>query len=939
MTAEQVEKNLGHIVEDSCDGYWVIDAEGQTLYVNARAAELLGRTREEMASLNVLDVLDKPGRAQFRAHLIDLREHGPSPVDVECGYRTPDGELVHLMLGEWALHDDDGEFLGYVHRLVADSSRLKVLDELRRSRTLLADAQAIARLGSWEYDTVGDTSAWSAQLYEILGLDPETTEPSVTLFFDMVLDEDRAGLWGQFLAVQEDRVERSYDARIVRTDGQVRWVRATGRTLTWSSDGRALRIGGAVQDIDDAKQIELQLRDSVVINSLMQFMAAAANEARTLLEAISTLHDLLLAHPDWQSAVAFEVTDGGRLVALDLPGVPPPTERERHAAEQGLRAGTVSFDEESDPQHPSIMLPVMLHGQPLVIAVITAMTPFERQPMLRSMAEQIVSQLATVALRETANKELADARDAAMEASRSKSEFVATMSHEIRTPLNGVIGLNDLLLRTDLDERQRQLAEGMRGAGHALLGLISDILDFSKIEAGALELEQVAFSPAGVAREVVELFRPAADARGNTLTAEIDADVPAAVVGDPGRFRQVLSNLVSNAVKFTSGGAVRVCIEATLLSGAVALRVEVRDTGIGMDHAQLQRSFEPFRQADASTTRDYGGTGLGLTIARQLAVALGGELGASSVPGRGSTFWFTGTFLLGNGESVGGAGTDPADATAWTQHSGHVLVVEDNEINQLVVLGMLEAMGFTAEIASDGLQGAQKALAGRFDVVLMDLQMPGTDGFEGVRRIRAGESPGEHLPVIALTASTTEDVRERCAAAGMDGFLTKPLAFDRLGGELIRWMGDGRATAPDLSPSPVALDTSRLDELADMGPAAGPLIRRAVDNFVSGASDRLLEVRRHLAAGDAAQLGDAAHALKGSAANLGAVEVADLARGIEELARSETADTATLADLVRRLEGALGNAVVALQAHRLMAQVPAPSPSAPASEEEAGPRR
>ena len=427
----------------------------------------------------------------------------------------------------------------------------------------------------------------------------------------------------------------------------------------------------------------------------------------------------------------------------------------------------------------------------------------------------------------------------------------------------------------------------------------------------------------------VFVILPIADARANALELEIDGEVPAAVVGDPGRFRQVLSNLVSNAVKFTSDGKVRVSIEATPLSGAVALRVIVRDTGIGMDPAQLERAFDPFQQADASTTRDYGGTGLGLTIARQLAVALGGELGASSSPGEGSRFWFTSTFLLGIDEPIRDSGTDAAtwrehpaetDSAACTGHPVHVLVVEDNEINQLVARGMLEAMGFTAEVATDGAQGAARALEGRFDVVLMDLQMPGTDGFEGVRRIRAAEGPDDHLPVIALTASTTEDVRERCRAAGMDGFLTKPLSFDRLGVELGRWTGEVSTAVPVPTETPVAFDSNRLDELADMGPAAAALIRRAVDNFVVGAQVRVAELRRLLAAADGDALRAAAHSLKGSAANLGAVEVADLALELEDVARDGVADVTHATELTQRLEAALEAATAALRGHRLLAE-------------------
>jgi PAS domain S-box-containing protein len=795
------------------------------------------------------------------------------------------------------------------------AARRDLVEELERSRAQLADAQAIARLGSWEIDVARHTVSWSAQLFDLLGLDPATTEPSVETFFERVVERDRPQVLAEYELLQEDPGERAIDARVERADGQVRWMRTVGRTLEWGEGGVPLRIGGTLQDIDDLKQAELHLLDALELNTLMQFMATAANETATLEEAMIRLRDLLLAHHDWQAAVAFEPGEDGP-VPLALGGTPAgATDVERDLAARVLKSAEPIFEEDALPDTPSIGFPVLRDGEPVVAIVITARTPFMRQGMLRSLVTQVASQLTQVAVREAFADELAAARDAAMAASRAKSEFLATMSHEIRTPLNGVIGLNALLLRTDLDDHQLRLADAMHGAGRALLTLIDDILDFSKIEAGRLELEEVEFAVRPTVQRVLDILGPAAADKGIRLELEVDPGTPERVVGDPGRFAQVLSNLASNAVKFTEAGTVRVRVGGRVDAGVAALRVEVTDTGIGMDEEQLARVFQPFLQADASTTRTFGGTGLGLAIARELAAALGGDLGATSRPGEGSVFWFTAAFGAARPVRVVRDG-----AVAPARRSGRVLVVEDNDVNQLVAVGLLEALGFTADVAADGEAGARAALTEEYDAVLMDLQMPHVDGFAAARAIRAAEPEGARVPIIAVTASATAGERERCLAAGMDAFLTKPIEVDRLDAVLAEQLGlPTRTGAAASRVAPVAprrvLDTSRLDELLEMGEQAVPLVQRAVDNFVGGAQAQVDTLREALAGGDAEAVRSAAHRLRGSALNLGATRVADLAEQVETAGiehRLAGADP-----LLERLEAALGEVTLALGRYRL----------------------
>lgn len=381
-------------------------------------------------------------------------------------------------------------------------------------------------------------------------------------------------------------------------------------------------------------------------------------------------------------------------------------------------------------------------------------------------------------------RELSQAKANAEAANEAKSRFLATMSHEMRTPLNGVLGINALLLRTPLNDQQRAYAGTIETCGNALLALIDDILDLSRIEAGRLELAVAPFDPVRVCEDVVESLRARAAEKSLTLTFQCSREVPRRLLGDANRLRQVLFNLLGNALKFTEHGSVDVSLTAATLPGdRVELDLRVRDTGIGIAAEVLPRLFERFTQADQSTARRFGGSGLGLAISREIVEAMDGRIEVESEPGHGSEFRVRVPLA---------ASQDPWDTAADrppARHAGRalrILVAEDNDVNQLVIGAMLAQLGHSHEIVRDGHAAVERAKAGDWDCILMDIQMPGMDGLAATRAIRALDGPAARVPIIALTANAMVHDQVLHHEAGMDGHLSKPLQPERLAEALAR---------------------------------------------------------------------------------------------------------------------------------------------------------
>lgn len=386
-------------------------------------------------------------------------------------------------------------------------------------------------------------------------------------------------------------------------------------------------------------------------------------------------------------------------------------------------------------------------------------------------------------------------RDQARDASRLKSQFVATMSHELRTPLTTIIGISELLAGTSLDDRQRRYCEQISESAEALLTIINSILDFSKIEAGKLELDERDFELQAVIESAASVLSPQARKKSLRLHIDIDPLLPALVRGDADRLMQILLNLIGNAVRFTERGnvVVRATPVETALRGAV-IRFEVQDTGIGIGAEVLPRLFEPFVQADSSSSRKYGGTGLGLSISKRLVTLMGGEIGVQSESGCGSLFWFnipfqlTAAVLPARELPVAGE-TAPARPRPGGPNPALVLVAEDNPNIRELLGHQLRALGIQTEMVSDGAEAVAALRNERYGAILMDCQMPNVDGFEATRLIREQEeASGHRTPIIAMTANAFKEDRDACLAAGMDDYLAKPVRMEALRGTIERWL-------------------------------------------------------------------------------------------------------------------------------------------------------
>ncbi len=852
----------------------VTDTAGVILYANDKFCETSGYSREELVGANhrlVKSGVHPPGFYQTMWDTIRVGKvwHG------ELCNRAKDGHLYWLAATLVPIEGELGEPVAYIAIRTDISERKQMEEDLRESREQLRIALDASQMGFWDWNTTLDRTYFSDQWLAMLGYRHGDLEDKSDSWSSLVHPDDLGQAQETYRRhAQGELPAYKVELRMRHRDGSWRWLFSSGQITAWNARGEVTRVMGIDTDISERKTAELALQlskdryDELTARiPVGVYTATIDTVGRIALEYVSERTLQLLALDPGDESL-FQAGILSRLHSEDLGSFLEAVARATQSLGLFEWQGRVWIGESIRWFRLESAVTAMPEGGTRWNGILLDITD-------RKEAEQAVR----------------EARDLAVAASQAKSEFLANMSHEIRTPMNGVLGMVGLLLDSRLDDQQRHYAELARLSGQALMALINDILDLSKVEAGKLELDEEAFDLQGLLEEVGTTMATKAREKGLRFELALDPETPRVLWGDARRLRQVLVNLVGNALKFTDAGQVTVQGSSQRVNEAnVLVRFAVRDTGIGIPEQQLGKLFQSFSQVDASTTRRAGGTGLGLAISKQLADLLGGEIGVTSVEGQGSEFWFTA--LLRERSLVAEEAPVREEETAIGLRDfqgASLLLVEDNLVNRELALAILEQWNLRVRVACNGMEALQALREGDYDLVLMDIQMPKLDGLEATTTLRNPLSGvrNPHVVVVALTAHAMAEDRQLCLDAGMDDYLTKPLEPRALLTVLERYLSSGMgsrrlplALSPlgDGAPPIIFAEEAFLGRLMGNRGAAGSVLR----GFLEDCPRHLALLQSALASGDLATAALECHLLKGSSATVGA---ATLLVGVRELER------------------------------------------------------
>ena len=752
------QKMLLAAMESSQDCVKLVSLDGLLLYMNPGGCQLMELASDKLVlGRGWADLWPESLRPRLEAAVARGKSNSTDRFSATC--RTAGGQEKHWdVLVTPLVEDDEVKLLLVTSRDVSELAKARVEAEareraLQRQAAALRSAGRVAKIGGWEIDVRTGEVHWSDEIWEILGASPRPVALAEAMLIYPQADRARIAALLEHARTTGERV--TFGAEVVRFDGDRVPIRVFGEPVF--EDGVCIALRGAAQDVTEVRLArqslegaERRLRMAVEMSDILVFEVDYDQE-RVFSEGAE--------HLFFEHGLTFEQMRRDPLGCVD----PQHRERATSAWEDAERTGATYRAEyrvaRSDGRevwaHSTCRLERGPEGQPL----------------------RLVGALQDITARKMVEAELIAARDQADAANAAKSAFLANVSHEIRTPLNGIMGMAQVMARSDLPGEEKERLELIRRSGNSLMATLNDVLDLSKIEAGRLQIERVEFDLRECVETACEPFRLQAVQKDIDFQVVVAPEARGTYIGDPLRLRQVLTNLAANAVKFTSRGRVSVDVRST----GDRIRVEVRDTGIGMDLAQQSAVFGKFAQADASTTRRYGGTGLGLAICRELAALIGGSVWVESEPGEGSTFYFEFGLEQARPRDPADSGLDCA-APRGLERPLRILAAEDNPTNRLVLQALLEPTGAELVQVEDGSAAVDLALSDRFDLILMDIQMPRMSGVDATRAIRKWERGAgrPRVPILALTANVMAHQVEEYRRAGMDDCIAKPVQIERL---------------------------------------------------------------------------------------------------------------------------------------------------------------
>ena len=900
------EELLRGITNSAHDAIVVMNEQGRVTYWNPAAQAIFGYCESETIGCDLYQLVLSQGEAASQQLCIrTILQSGPGAgfgKARELPARRKDGSIVpvELSLSVLPLHGERhaiGIFRDVSERNRAALSARKSEERFNQLAENISEVFWILNGGNGEPEYV------SAAYEQIWERSRESLYRNPRSWLDSIHPDDRtATARVSYRQLHGEAVTSEY--RIVTPSGRRKWIRDRSFPIV-DAMGKVIRIVGIAEEFTLRKKAEQSLQ---VLTARLQLAVRAGSVG--IWDWDFHTNDLVW---DEQMYKLYGITVDRFCGAYEAwTRALHPDDRER--AEREIRAA-VRGESEFNTEFRIIWPDGSVHTM-RAMALLQSDSSGVPTRMVGTNWDITADIESADQLRQW-NQQLAEATERASrfageaeKASAAKSEFLATISHEIRTPLNGILGITALLNETPLNDRQRSYLDMLKSSGDALSALINDVLDLSKIDAGRLELETSEFAPAQFVEDFVRTSAVLAQGKGLRFRCSIEGELPEGIRGDPWRLRQVLNNLVGNAVKFTSTGEIAFVVSRIPSSeGTATLRFSVKDSGIGIPPDKWEAIFEEFRQVDASTARRYGGTGLGLAISRRLVRRMGGELQVWSEVGKGSEFFFVLTFDA-TAEPVTLAATTDHVAKRWVSETAprRILLAEDNYVNQQVALGLLKKLACSVDVVSNGAEALDALCKSRYDLVLMDVQMPGMDGLEATARHRASQSLlNRDVPILALTAAAFEEDRQRCLQAGMNGFVLKPVSSASLKNAIDEARAGQPTTDLVLATQPV-FDREKMSErlLHD-----DELFQKVLGSFIEDAPHRLEAIKQALERENLPELSAQVHAAKGAAANVNAERLKASLTQLEEMVR--TREVAALERAIRSCEQCLTDFLAEVQ--------------------------